>query len=434
MAAAYELRDRADVVLLEAGDRLGGNVRTFRLDGIRLEGGPDSLLARDEGPLKLLEELGLRDQIVEPTDFGAWVVIKGRLRRMPAGFVLGVPASPAALIRSGVLSPIGMIRAAADLILPGRLTTDDVAVGSFIRRRFGSEVAEHLVDPLMAGTRAGDIDRMSLRMAAAPIYEIARRHRSVTLGLRASRGSSTPPRFIGLRTGMQTLVDALRDAASPHIEFGARVTKISRTSDGFSLLWDGGEESADAVVISAPAHAAAKMLTDVAPRAVEMLEELTFASVAVVNLVYPAGAISVPPGGSGLLVPKGEGRSIVACTWFSSKWPHAAPPDGRTVLRCVLGREEGDLQGDDDSLVRAAIADVSLLLEARGAPVSHAVDRWEKAAPQFEVGHLARIAAIETSLPTHKLAIAGAGYRATGLNDCLAHGAAAARSVLGAQD
>ncbi|HET7483494.1 MAG TPA: protoporphyrinogen oxidase, partial [Actinomycetota bacterium] len=346
--------------------------------------------------------------------------------------------SLSALLRSRVLSWRGLVRAAGDVVIPGKIVGDDVSLGGFVRRRFGNEVAERLVDPLMAGTRAGDIDRMSMRMAAEPIFEAATKHRSVTLALgRAKRGQQRP-RFLGLKGGMSRLVDALAERSDADVHLSTPVRRVTRSGAGFVVEADDVEIEADAVVVAVPAHAAASVLADVAPSAARRLADFTFASVSVVNLLYPPGAVRVPSTGSGLLVPRSERASIAACTWVSSKWPDEAPADGRLLLRCVVGRgetgPEGDISDDDDIVARAS-ADVRRFLGAEGDPIATAVHRWERALPRFVVGHRARVAAIENELAeVGNLSLVGAGYTATGLNDCLLQGLRIADSIASARD
>ena len=410
LAAAYELRDDADVTIFEASDRLGGKVITESLDGIQIEGGPDSLLARDEEPIRLFEELGLAGDIVEPRNFGAWIALDGGLKRLPEGFVLGVPASPLAIVRSGLLSPAGIVRAGADLVLPKTKVGADISVGELVRARFGDQVADRIVAPLMSGIRSGDIDEMSLDMAAPPIAAVARSHRSLTLGLRKARRSASPPRFLGLRGGMSSLVDRLRDASRAEVLLSASVTSIrpDMTIDGRPF---------DGAVLAIPPFAARTILD------LQSSAEVSFASGSVVNLVYPANAVRPPETGSGILVPPGTGRSLVAATWFTSKWPHLDPGDGRSVIRCFAS---GDAT---DATITGEVAD---LLGIRSAPLATRTHRWDAAMPEFKVGHRAMVGDLERSLAGRPMRLVGAGFLATGLNDCLAQGRGAAREVLAA--
>ena len=410
LAAAYELRNDADVTVFEASERLGGKVLTDELDGILIEAGPDSLLARDEQPIRLLHDLGLGDDIVEPHNFGAWIALRGGLKPLPEGFVLGVPASPTAIVGSRLLSPLGVARAGADLVLPRTKVGADISLGQIVRARFGTQVAERIVAPLMSGVRSGDIDEMSLDMAAPQIAAVARSNRSLTLGLRKARRTAAPPRFIGLRRGMSSLVDALKEASGATIELRSDVGLLGEDMKLRGEVYDG-------VVVALPPPAAAPILD--LPR----LSEVRFASGTVVNLVYPAGAVQPPERGSGILVPPSADNSLIACTWFTSKWPHTAPRDGRSVIRCFA-----KAGATEDRVV----SELRPLLGSGTDPVAAKAHRWESALPEFKVGHRALIEDVQASLRNRPVGVAGAGFLATGLNDCLVHGRDAAREVLAA--
>jgi oxygen-dependent protoporphyrinogen oxidase len=435
LVAAYEMRGRADVVVLEASNRYGGKIRTSKIDGLTLEDGPDSFLPRDDVPLSLCRSLGLGDQLVEPADFGAWLWRDDRLVALPQGFVFGLPSSPLSILKTGLLSPGGIVRAAADLVLPGPLTGPDVSVAAVIERRFGREVLERLVDPLLAGTRAGDARTMSLAAAIPQIDLVARSHRSITFGLRAQRkraGGDTRPRFYSLRGGMQVLTDALVDALDADLRTSAAVTNIRTHGDAFVVGTDTEQITVDAVVIAVPAHVAARLLSDLAPAAATALGRIKYASVATANFTYPDGAVRTPSSGSGVLVPGSENRTIAACTWVSSKWPHTAPP-GTTILRAFAGRSEQDavLALSDDELLDRMEGDLADILGITTAPDIRRLTRWEQGIPQFEVGHLEAMDLIERGLAEWpRVALAGAGYRGTGIPDCIAQGRTAAKKVL----
>lgn len=408
LAAAYELRDDAEVTIFEASDRLGGKVFTDELDGIQVEWGPDSLLARDEAPVQLLRELGLADEIVEPTDFGATIASNGKLKPLPRGAVLGIPTSPIALATSGLLSPAGVARAVADLFIPKKEIGDDISVGALIRRRFGDQVADRIVAPLMSGIRAGDIDSMSLEMAAPQIAAVARGHRSLALGLRRATRDATAPRFVGLRDGMSSLTTALRDAAGADVRLRSPVDTLENDTTVAGERFDG-------VVVALPPHLAAGVVG--APD----LARIESSSVTVVNLVYPPGSALPSTPGTGVLVPPSSGRSLIACTWITKKWPHLAPADGRAVVRCVA---------DGNASVETVVRELRDVVGVRTDPRSSNAHSWETALPRFEVGHRELIGGVQKELRGRPIRIAGAGFLATGLNDCLAHGRAAAREVL----
>ena len=440
LAAAHELAGRGlEVMVFEAGDRWGGVVVTQTLGDVLVEGGPDSFLARDPAARSLCEAVGLGDELVAPAAFGAVVWSRGRLHPVPVGFPHGLPISPWAAWRSGILSPLGAARAAADLVLPGPLRGADISVGAFVRRRFGRATLAELVDPLLAGTRAGDAKDMSLAAALPQIDSLARRHRSVIRGLRHARRrgalESGPPPFVTVRGGLGRLVDHLvrHLRARAELVSATPVVRVEAGGAGFVVHLAGGDrQPAAGVVLAVPAHRASGLLEDMSPDAAAELAAIAHASVASATLVYPPGTFAPPAGTSGMLVAGGEGRTLSACSWFSTKWPHSAP-GGETVIRGFVGRSgrHPALDLDDERLTARLTTDLRAALGIATPPRRASVTRWEKGLPQYAVGHLERVARIEAALARWpRLAVAGASYRGSGLPDCIRQGRAAAERIL----
>jgi oxygen-dependent protoporphyrinogen oxidase len=340
------------------------------------------------------------------------------------------------MARGGLLSLRGALRGVGDLFNSKPLTGADVSIGALVRHRLGDEVLERLVDPLLAGTRAGDADEMSLAAAAPELDTIARRHRSLVLGLRAWRPERPQtPVFMAPVGGMTRLVRALEtELLHADLRFGSPVERVEQDGTGFRVIAATGEERADAVVLTAPAYATARQVAGLDPGASQALSTISYASVAVVALAYPSSAGAPPQHGSGMLVPRAEAETVAACTWYSKKWPAAALPDG-FVLRAVVGRSgrHPALDLDDDDLVARVHEDLAAKLRLKEPPRSHLVTRWDDALPQYTVGHLDRVAGAELALAQRGPAfLAGAGYRGSGIPDCIRGAKEAAASVLSA--
>ena len=427
LVAAYRLSRQPgmDVTLLEAREELGGKIDTVALDGVPVELGPDSFLPRDEGPLRLCAELGIGGELVEPNDFGGWVFRGGRLTKLPPGTVLGFPASPRALATTPILSPAGRARAAVEILNRRRLSGPDVSVGSFTRARFGDELLERLVDPLLAGTRAGDVEEMSLAAAIPPVDAAARAHRSVTFGLGRNRsGGHARPRFFAPRGGMYRLIEAL-EAAIPSVDVrrGHPVASIGSAGGGFVVSARDETVHADGVIVTAPAHVAGPMLRSLSAAAADELSGIGHASSAVVNLLFPPGAVELPAEGTGILIPSSERMTISGCTWFSRKWPHLAAEDGRMTVRCFVGRgpREPALDLSDRDLTGVVAQELATILLVGAEPLISKTTRWEAGLPRYTVGHLDRVKRIEEELSgLPRLRLAGASLRGSGIPDCIA--------------
>jgi len=430
LTAAYTLRERfpdRSVALIESAERLGGKLHTTSIDGIRIEAGADSFLARDEIVVDLCKQIGIAEELRAPAVFGAVVWTDAGPKRLPSGTVMGVPASIGAALGAEPLSLRGRLRALGDLVLPGPLRGPDVAVGHFIRKRFGAEVLERMVDPILAGTRAGDAGTLSLAACMPQIDLAARTRRSVIAGL---RGAGGPPPFLAPDKGMGRLVEALSGALDgTEVMTGAAVLEVRPGErSGWRLALEGGGVEARSVVVALPAGRAAEILAGMAPDAARELRGINHASVAAVTLVYPSGALSLPAGTSGFLVPSYTGRLLSAGTWWSLKWPGTGAGD-RTVVRAFIGRAGQDvaLDEDDDELIERSAREIGRLVGTTSSPQHGRVHRWPEGLPQYEVGHADRVERIGRSLRNHRgLLLAGADYRGTGIPDCIRQGREAA--------
>lgn len=440
-----------ELTLLEARERLGGTIATERATGFLVEAGPDSFLSEKPWALDLCRRLGLESRLVRTDDRYRKVFVwrGGRLHPLPDGFQLLAPSRLAPFVASRLFSWPGKLRMALDLVLPrggglrSRPLDDDESLGAFVRRRLGAEALERVAQPLVAGIYTADPDELSLGATMPRFRELERRHRSVILGLwRASR--ALPPAgtsgtrwslFVTLREGMEELVSALA-ARLPAgaVSLKDRVTGIERHDGRWRVATTGGGLAADRVIIATEAHAAARLLRYVDPALAALLGEIPYASSATVSLGYRRADVPHPLDGFGFVVPRAEQRALLACTFSSVKYPARAPED-HVLLRCFLGGALNPslLQGDDAELLARARAELHDALGISAEPRLARVARHPASMPQYPVGHLQRVAAIERavdSLPG--LFLAGGAYRGVGIADCVHSGEAAAEVALGA--
>ncbi len=436
LAAAVELVDAgADVELWEAGERLGGKIATSPFGGLaHVDEAADAYLTRVPQAAALARRVGLTDtELTAPTGARATVWHDG-LHDVPEGVLLGVPASVRPFITTRLLSWRGKLRAATEPLLPRTDPAD--SLGTLIRRRFGNEVHERLVDALVGSIYAVDTDRLSL--ATVPqVSALAAGHRSLLLGARstrrAARGATTgSPIFGAPLAGMAALVDA---AAGYVVDRGGRV-RCDRAASSLARdgrAWRVDDQRFDAVVAAAPAVAAGKLLAGTAPDAAAGLGGWESAGVIMVRLAVPGAQWPERLAArSGYLVPKADQRYVTAASFASQKWAHWRPTDGSQVLRVSLGRDGLAVDHlDDDAAVTATVEEVSRHLEFPVEPTAVSVTRWPGAFPLYRPGHPARVAAVEAALPAG-IALAGAGYRGIGIPACVADGQRAAATILSA--
>lgn len=480
-----------DWVLYEAEPRLGGKVHTVRRDGFVVEGGPDSAVVEKPWPMQMARRLGIGDRLLDSNEDvrRSFVYARGRLHELPEGIILMVPTRIVPFALSGLISWPGKLRMGLDLVLPRGGEAEDESLARFVRRRLGEEALARIAEPIVAGIHAGDPETMSVAATFPMFRQMEREHRSLILGMLARRkareraagaavgdapstgdapgraataaGGSKPwppaggtrpggpgttgPRsyFYSFATGLGDLSDAI--VASLPVErlrVGVAVETLACSGAGcgqqagsgrYALnLADGTRELADAVILAGPAFASGALLRNVAPLAARDLESIEYVSTATVSLAFRRQQIAHPLRGFGYVVPRAEGRGVMATTWSSSKFPRRAP-EGHVLLRSFLGRAglEAAAQLDDDemtALVRRELRDV---LGIAAEPEFVEVFRWPRGMPQYRVGHAALVGRIEGELAAAPgVELAGGAYHGIGIGDCLREGAAAAERAL----
>lgn len=459
LAAAHRLASTTpaggvEITLVEGSGHLGGWVRTETFAGRPVDFGPDSLLVRMPWAADLAREVGLADHLVAPGEGGAFLLSRGRLRPLPAGILAGLPGGPMPFVRSGLLGPVGLLRAAGDLVLPANAPEGDESIGHLVRRRLGRQVLERVIDPLLGGVHAGRCDDLSLQATAPQIAAAARADRSLLRGLRATAppppapGEAPRPVFQSPRAGMRALVDATVAACGDAVQvrLGARAVQLADAGDSVRVVLDGGEELvADGLIVALPAPATAELIAAAAPQAAETLRALQYASVAHVAMAFAAEELPELPAGTGFLVPRPERRLMTACTFLDRKWPERRavgaehghgddPLASATVIKCSVGRIDDARFRDltDVEIVDLLREELSEILGITAPVLASRVVRVDGGLPQYAPGHPERIrAAVEqaaTALPL--VTLAGAAYRGASLPLCIRDGRTAADAQL----
>jgi oxygen-dependent protoporphyrinogen oxidase len=430
LAAAYELRKRGvSVQVLEAGSRPGGVITTERVDGWVIDGGPDSMLVQKPAAVALCRELGLADRLISTlTPRTAYVLRDGQFHPLAEGSFLGFPLRFRALARSSLFTLAGKLRLASELLIPGHRGDEDESIGAFVRRRFGEEAVDYLAEPLLAGIHAGDVEELSMRALFPRLLEAERQSGSVLRAFRALHVTPSPQgAFVSLPGGTGDLIDALVATMPGVIRTHARVTELRR-AEALILETSAGRVEARAVILAAPAYVAGSLLRAFNTTLAASCDAVPYASTATVVFGYRREQVAHPMQGTGFVVPRVERSPLLAGTWVTSKWPGRAP-DGHVLLRAFLGggRDPQRLEDSDEELIETASAELTALLGISGDPVITRLFRWTRQSPQYEVGHLQRVAAIDdhlASLPG--VFVTGSGFRAIGIPDCIADARATA--------
>ena len=442
------LASSPEISLFEASPQIGGVMGTKRIGDYVVETGADSFITNKPWAVDLCRRLGIADRLI-PTDARyrrSLVLRNGKPVPVPEGFQLLSPAKIWPVLRSPLFSLRGKLRLGMEYFLPRRKSDEDESLANFVRRRFGQEALERLVQPLVGGIYTSDPEKLSLKATLPRFLEMEREYRSL---IRASRRKSLDQKkledenasgaryglFVTPRNGISELLNALADAIREKVDvvLGTSVRSLHRESDGtWQLkLRDAEPKLFDAVILAIPAYRAAELLSDTDGELSQSLSEIEYASSAIVVTGHKLSDVEHPLDAFGLVIPAIERRRILAVSFTSRKFPNRAP-EGCVQLRTFIGgaMQPEELDRTDEELQDVVLGELRELLGVRGKPDFVHVARWTKAMPQYHLGHLERVAQIERRLQQHPgLALAGNAYRGVGIPDCIHSGEQAAEVV-----
>lgn len=426
LACAYKLRQLgAEVILPEKSNRAGGVIGTIEKDGFLFELGPQSFLSSPT-LLNLISELGLEGELLRADNRAArFVYLHGQLRR--------APMSPPALVGSTLLSWSAKLRLFSEPFRRTRPPAEDETVASFVRRKFGEELLEHLVAPFVSGVYAGDSERISLRAAFPSVYQWENNHGSVIRGAMKSRPPKGTPRpgLCSFRRGMGTLVEALARSLGDSLSLASEVRDLHLARQDGKTQYElqvsaGGTVHCtvcDAVVVATPAGPAADLLRGLTPRGSELLAPVEYAPVAVVCTGYRRDQIGGSADGFGFLVPRNEGLQVLGTVWNSSLFPGRAPAGMATLTSFVGGATApGIVELDEGNLLDIVTRENSRVMAIRGTPVSWHVQVWKRAIAQYNVGHQARLDSLRAECSqVPGLFVTGSYFDGPAIGACVEH-------------
>jgi len=421
-----------------------------------VEAGPDSFITEKPWATDLCRALGLGDQLIGSNDADrkTYILTHGQLVEMPDGLMFMVPTKILPTGLSSLFSWKTKLRMAQELFHPPRTVAGnendhDESVASFVERHYGAEMVDRLADPLLSGVYGGEAANLSVRAVLPRFAEMERTHGSLGRAMLAARKKMSsgprkpaPPLFTSLKNGMQHLAEtAVSRLAPSSLLINTPVQAIQRAAES----WVVGvhpearrtglrSDQFDSVIIALPAPAASQVLRMASPELSAELAAVQYSSSITVGLGYDRDVRQSLPPGFGFLVPRSEGKKLLAATFVHNKFPHRAPDD-RALLRCFFaGRNAEDVWGlADEQIVGIVRNELQQILgpQVRGLraePLFARVYKWKSAMAQYGVGHLDRLERIERlrrELPG--LALAGNAYRGIGVPDCVRSGRDAAK-------
>ena len=436
--AYYLAKGGASPVVIEARPRLGGVIRTERVDGCVIEAGPDSFLSVKPAAMDLIRELGLAGEVIGSNDHlrKTYVWKRGRLVPLPDGLMMMVPTRILPMVTTRLVSWPAKIRMGLEFFRSPRNGAADESVAEFVESHYGREAVDYLAEPLLSGIYGGSPRQLSVRSVLPRFVELAEKYGSLTKGVLAERrrapaGGAQVPLFRTLKGGLGQLVDALSAALQGKMEIvNGRAEAVERAGAGFRIRLESGWLEADRVVLACEAHRAAELMPD--PRIAELLAGVGYGSSMTVALGFRTSDFPRPLEGFGFLVPKRERRRLVACTWVGTKFSHRVP-EGQVLLRCFLGGTEdaGVLEESDDAITAAVVEELHRIVGFLARPSFVRIFRWPRAMAQYSVGHQQRMAEVRerlTRIPG--LLLAGNAYEGIGIPDCIRTGKQAAERIL----
>jgi oxygen-dependent protoporphyrinogen oxidase len=457
LAAAFELEElrRAgadiDYVLFESSARLGGVLRTENIDGCIVEAGPDSFITEKPWASDLCRALGLGDQLIGSNDASrkTYILTKGHLVEMPDGLMFMVPTKIVPTGLSSLFSWKMKLRITQELFHPPRSVDHDESVAAFVERHYGSEMVDRLADPLLSGVYGGEAASLSVRAVLPRFAEMERTHGSLGRAMLASRkdarkkmasghGKTAAPLFTSLRNGMEHLTETVVSRLTrASLHTNAPVQVMQREGESWVVSAGMQSDCFDAVIIALPAPAAAQVLHMVSPELSAELGAIQYSSSITVALGYGRDVRQTLPRGFGFLVPRSEGKKLLAATFVHNKFPHRAPDD-RALLRCFFAGKNAEsvwALGDEQlvGIVRNELQEIlgPQITGLRADPLFARVYKWKSAMAQYGVGHLDRLDRIERiRLQLPGLALAGNAYRGIGVPDCVRSGRDAAKQLV----
>ncbi|MGH9504637.1 MAG: protoporphyrinogen oxidase [Terriglobales bacterium] len=446
LAAAFALEERRrageslEFVVYESGPRFGGVLASEQVGGCLVEAGPDSFLTEKPWAADLCRRLGMEDQLIGSNDRErkTYILVKGRLVPLPDGLMFMVPTELTPALLSTLFSPATKLRMVREWRLAPRQSNGDESVASLVERHYGREMVDRLADPLLSGVYGGEASQLSARAVLPRFVEMELKYGSLGRGMLASRKNikqSTPgfPIFTSLKEGMQQLAErVVASLPAESLRANSFVQAVQRQDRGWVVSAGYASDHFDAAIVATPATAAARVVEIASADLALELRAIPYTSSVTVVLGFDKTVRASLPAGFGFLVPRSQGKRMLAATFVHNKFPYRAPPD-RALVRCFLGgsRDEQVLDLADEEILGIVRDELRQILAVKAEPLFTRVYRWKGAMAQYTVGHLERLGRIQHLLKQHPgLALAGNAYRGIGVPDCVRSGEAAVQEVL----
>ncbi|MGC8684554.1 MAG: protoporphyrinogen oxidase [bacterium] len=436
-----------NITVVEKSDYIGGTIRTEHVNGFVIEAGPDCFFVEKPYAGMLVKELGLSDRLIGTNNEnqGTFVLWNNKLHRLPEGVILMIPTKFMPFVTSSLFSFFGKIRMGMELFVPRRTDGVDESLSEFTIRRFGKEALDRIAEPLVAGVHAGDPDTMSVKSSFPRFVDMEQKYGSLIRGMikaraamRATTGGHSNSMFMTMKDGLKELTDALKKN-SPDVDFkmGVKALSIQRKKNNdeppyYITLSNGELLVADGIILATPAYVSAELVSPINKDLSELLLSIPYVSTATISLAYKKENFNHRLKGFGFVVPKKENRHIMAATWTSSKFSYRAPDDA-VLIRCFIGGawNQKIVFESDETIIDIIKTELGEIMGISSEPIFTRIYRWEKAMPQYTIGHGSRIKTIEQLLGgIGNIQVCGSAYNGIGISDCINSGNLAAQNLL----
>jgi len=440
LTAAYTLIREAekagvcwDITIYESADILGGSIKTVKKDGTIMDVGPECFVTTKPAVLELADELGIRERLIPQQKRTVYISRDSSLESLPEGIFSFSPSTLQSVLESKVLSLQGKLRMAFEVLIAPSDRKDE-SVAEFVRRRFGSECLERLVEPIVGGVYGNHPELLSARSTLPFLIALEEAHGSVLRGLvrnrckyKARNGAerATQTSMATFDQGMFVLIDELRRFLDGKCVIESKqITSVESGTNGrrWDVHWVAGMNSVDAVVVATAATNAAQIVENMDSTLSDQLRSMRHTSPIIVSLLYDRRFVRHSLDGSGFLVPRRERKSIRACTFSSSKFS-GRTVEGKALLRLSLNTlTMPELERlSDQEIEHVVTGDLDRYLSISQAPIAITVMRHHNAIPQFLPGHQTLMREIESRISKYpELVLTGNCYSGMGVSDCVA--------------
>ncbi|MBI5750304.1 MAG: protoporphyrinogen oxidase [Nitrospinae bacterium] len=475
LATAYSLEERAEregksvsITLLEKKNQIGGNILTERVGDFLIEGGPDCFLSEKPWAIQLCERLGMRESLLRTNDEfrKTYILWNGHLYELPEGVILMIPTEIFPLLKSNLISLSGKIRMGMELFIPKKESSDDESLSQFVRRRLGQEALDKIAAPLVAGVHAEDPDTMSVKSRFPRFVQMEEEYGSLIKGMIAKRremrmagSKGNKPKytmFMTLKDGLSEMpATIVQNLKSTEILTNKEVLSVDKVSSNVILseaknlnhvvseaklmkhkykvsLKNGEVLDADTVVFASPSYETARLLTGIDDSISDLLNKIPYTSTATVSLAFKKDSIFHPMNGFGFLVPSQEKRRITGATWVSRKFSYRSPDDS-VLIRCFIGGSHNEklIFLNDKDMIEMVKRELRDIMGITSEPLLTRIYRWERAMPQYTIGHEGRLSILDKKLSEYPgIFLTGSSYRGSGISECIKDGQLTAESVL----